>query len=80
MRPFEIAISLGAKEANTSKWIFVKQGQRFLDTVLAIVRAVFSVFQVQLKGAPRYAIKFHQTPLRVAPEAFNPLDMGVTPG
>ena len=47
---------------------------------MAIVKAVFSFLQVQIKGAPRHTIEFHQTPFGITPEAFNPVDMGVTPG
>ena len=61
--------------------MFVKQGwQRFVDTAVAIVKAVFSFFQVHKEGVSGHTIEFHQTPLGIAPEAFNPVDVGIAPG
>ena len=61
--------------------MLVKRRQQcFVDTAMAIVKAVSSFFQVHKEGAPGHTAEFHQMPIGVALEASNPVDIGIASG
>ena len=47
---------------------------------MAILKAVFSFFQVHKEGAPGHTAELHQMPLGAALEASNPVAIGIASG
>ncbi len=47
---------------------------------MAMIKPIFTFFQMQIKGSCRYAVKILQAAFGIRPETFYPVDMNIADG